>query len=91
MYADVFLSKFSKLQQIQGVECVIKGQHVLLVSDDNLFKYSLLSKSKKKFLKNGSSARFIFIDNLLNPEDFLNKLGTYDLEIYETLKKENFK
>lgn len=91
MYADVFLSKFSKLQQVQGVECVIKGQHVLLVSDNTLFKYSLLSKSKKKFLKNGASARFIFVDSLLNPEDFINKLGTEDLKIYETLKKENFK
>lgn len=91
MYAEVFLSKFSKLQQLQGVECVIKGQHVLLCKDDNLFKYSLLSKSKKKFLKNSSSARFIFIDNLIEPENFVNKLCEFDLEIYISLKKEIFK
>ncbi len=85
MYCDVLYGRFKEVEVEQGIECIIDREQVLLIKEDNGFKYQLLNKSGSKYLTSSKAAKFKHVDLLIDDKHRLYKSN--DSKFEETYNK----
>ena len=66
-------------------KCIIDREQVLLIKEDNWFKYQLLNKSGSKYLTSSKAAKFKHVDLLIDDKHRLYKSN--DSKFEETYNK----
>lgn len=89
MYCDVLYGRFKEVEVEQGIECIIDREQVLLIKEDNGFKYQLLNKSGSKYLTSSKAAKFKHVDLLIDDKHRLFKSNNVKFEeIYNKVRTE---